>query len=127
MARQTAPVEDWTKDFEILDPSYIENPFPVWEELRDKCPVARSDRHGGAWLLTRYEDVTGAAHDIERFSSIDVGVLGQDQPAAEDPPSWPPWARSACPRSQPTRRCTPGPAAFSSRGSPISGSMATRR
>ena len=85
MARQTAPVEDWTQDFEILDPSYIENPFPVWEELREKCPVARSERHGGAWLLTRYEDVTGAAHDIERFSSIDVGVLGQDQPPAEDP------------------------------------------
>ena len=84
MARQTAPVEDWTKDFEILDPSYIEDPYPVWDELRGKCPVARSERHGGAWLLTTYEDVTGAAHDIERFSSIDIGVLGGDGPNPDE-------------------------------------------
>ena len=34
-------------------------------------------------MLTRYEDVTAAAHDIDRFSSIEVGVVGQDAPVAD--------------------------------------------
>ncbi|HET9731579.1 MAG TPA: cytochrome P450 [Acidimicrobiales bacterium] len=81
MARQTRPVEDWARDFEVLDAGYIENPFPIWAELRRTCPIAHSDRHGGAWLLTRYDDVTAVTHDIERFSSTDVGVVGPDAPA----------------------------------------------
>jgi cytochrome P450 len=83
LARETAPVEDWTTDFEILDPGYIENPAPVWDQLRRLCPVARSERHGGAWLLTSYADVTAAAHDVDRFSSLQVGVLGGDPPTEE--------------------------------------------
>jgi cytochrome P450 len=83
MARQTAPVVDWSTDFDILDAGYIENPYTIWARLREACPVAHSDRHGGAWLLTRYEDVAAAAHDVERFSSSQVGVLGPDGPVPE--------------------------------------------
>lgn len=81
MARNTPPVHDWAKDFDVLDAGYIEDPFPIWEELRKSCPIARSERHGGAWLLTRYADVTAAAHDVDGFSSLDVGVVGPDEPA----------------------------------------------
>ena len=83
MARQTAPVQDWAKDFEVLDAEYIESPFSIWADLRQSCPVARTERHGGAWLLTRYADVAAAAHDTDRFSSLDVGVVGPDAPPDE--------------------------------------------
>ena len=85
MPRQTAPVSDWTKDFDVLDAGYIEDPFTIWDELRQTCPIARTERRHGAWLLTTYADVTAAAHDIERFSSLEVGVIGTDEDPVLDP------------------------------------------
>ena len=76
---QYRPVDDWSTDFELLDPAYIEDPFSVWNELRQTCPVAHSDRRGSTWLLTTYADVTDAAHDISLFSSLDIGVIGSDE------------------------------------------------
>jgi cytochrome P450 len=69
------PVTDWTTDYDILDPEYVTNPFPVWDDLRETCPMARSDRWGGSWMPTRYADVFAVAHDVAHFSSRDVGVL----------------------------------------------------
>ncbi|HXZ63071.1 MAG TPA: cytochrome P450 [Acidimicrobiales bacterium] len=37
--------------------------------MRAQCPVAHSDAHGGFWVVTRYEDVLGAAQDWRTFSS----------------------------------------------------------
>ena len=70
----TEPVLDWTTDYDIFDPAYVEDPAPVWDELRDKCPIAHTERWGGSWLPTRYEDVVAIAHDVERFSSRDITV-----------------------------------------------------
>src|SRR3970040_2040481 len=36
------PVEDWATDYDIFDPAYIRDPFPVWDELRQQCPVAHT-------------------------------------------------------------------------------------
>ncbi len=72
---QRPPVTDWTSDFDVLDPAYIEDPFSIWDDLRKICPIAHTDRRGSAWLLTTYADVTEAAHDIETFSSLEVGVI----------------------------------------------------
>ncbi len=69
------PVDDWTNDFDVLDPRYVADPFPIWAELRRACPVAHTDRRGGAWLPTTYADVTAIAHDIEHFSSRQVAVI----------------------------------------------------
>ncbi|MBU3688107.1 MAG: cytochrome P450 [Acidimicrobiales bacterium mtb01] len=63
------PVSDWATDYDIFDPEYVRNPFAVWDDLRDRCPVAHTDRWGGSWLPTKYEDVTRIARDIERFPS----------------------------------------------------------
>jgi len=76
MARRTAPVNDWTEDFDVLDTGYIADPFTVWDELRQTCPIAHTNRRGSNWLPTRYEDVTAMAHDIEHFSSVEVAVIG---------------------------------------------------
>lgn len=69
------PVTDWTTDYDILDADYVADPYPVWDDLRDQCPIAHSDRWGGSWLPTRYADVSAIAHDHAHFSSLDVGVL----------------------------------------------------
>ena len=48
------PVSDWTTDYDILDPDYVADPYPVWDDLRGQCPIAHSERWGGSWLPTRY-------------------------------------------------------------------------
>ncbi|HEY1826868.1 MAG TPA: cytochrome P450 [Acidimicrobiales bacterium] len=76
----TAPVSDWTSDFDVLDVRYLEDPFSIWDDLRGSCPIAHTERRVSSWLPTRYEDVTAIAHDIEHFSSLRVGVI----PGAEE-------------------------------------------
>ena len=63
------PVSDWATDYDIFDPQYVSDPAPIWDDLRERCPMAHTDRWGGSWLPTRYEDVYAIAHDIERFPS----------------------------------------------------------
>jgi cytochrome P450 len=65
----TAPVTDWASDYDIFDPGYVADPYPIWAELRQTCPMAHSERWGGSWLPTRYEDVYAIAHDIATFPS----------------------------------------------------------
>ena len=74
MAR-TEPVGDWTSDFDVLDDAYVRNPFPRWDELRQTCPIAHTERRGRAWLPTTYADVTAMAKDIEHFSSANTSVI----------------------------------------------------
>ncbi len=98
-------VEDWTTDFDILDRDYVADPAAVWSELRQRCPVAHTDRYGSTWLPTRYDDLAKIAHDVERFSSRDIAVItpGRDlnpeaaimliaPPITSDPPVHT-WAR----------------------------------
>jgi cytochrome P450 len=61
-------------DVDIHESSFVMDPFPVYSRLRDECPVMRSERYGGFWLLTRYEDVKRAALDWRTFTSSVVGV-----------------------------------------------------
>jgi cytochrome P450 len=86
MAR-TAPVSDWTSDFDVLDPKYIADPFRIWDDLRATCPIAHTDRRGSNWLPTRYDDVTAMAHDIEHFSSLKVAVIPVGDGEPGDPPA----------------------------------------
>ncbi len=78
------PVTDWTTDYDILDPDYVADPYQIWDDLREQCPIAHSDRWGGSWLPTTYADVQRFAQDHTHFSSIDVGVLSFT--AEERPP-----------------------------------------
>ncbi len=71
----TDPVQDWATDFDILDPDYVADPFMIWDDLRGSCPIAHSERRGGSFLPTRYDDVVAIARDYRTFSSSHVGVL----------------------------------------------------
>lgn len=86
MSRQRPPVEDWATDFDHTDPEWVANPFPIWDELRDRCPVAHSDRYGGTWLPVRHEDVSAVAYDTEHFTSRSV-VVSEVRPGPDDLPA----------------------------------------
>ena len=84
----TEPVTDWASDYDIFDPQYVADPYGIWDELRTTCPMAHTDRWGGSWLPTRYDDVYAIAHDIEKFPSgngISVVPLMQVQHGDDEP------------------------------------------
>jgi hypothetical protein len=79
--------KDWATDYDIFDPNYIKNPFPVWDELREKCPIAHTERWAGSWMPTRYADLFAIAQDFQHFSSRDVLVapIGAGPQEGEEP------------------------------------------
>jgi cytochrome P450 len=95
--RVTGPVSDWASDFSHLDPEWSADPYPIQDDLRGRCPIAHTERFGGAWLPTRYEDVAAIAYDTERFSSRSIilsnfrpprelAPIGGSPPISSDPP-----------------------------------------
>jgi len=93
----TGPVCDWATDFSHLEPEWAADPYPIQDELRQRCPIAHTDRFGGGWLPTRYEDVASIAYDTDRFSSrsiimgnfrppVDIAPIGGSPPISSDPP-----------------------------------------
>src|SRR5262245_18356261 len=87
------PVMDWARDFDHLDEAWVEDPYTIWEHLREDCPVAHTDRYRGVYLPTRYEDVRAIALDHENFSSRQVIVRAfvparavSAPPITNDPP-----------------------------------------
>ena len=93
----TGPVSDWTSDFSHLEPEWAADPYRIQDDLRQRCPIAHTDRFGGGWLPTRYEDVSAVAYDTERFSSRSIimsnfrpprelAPVGTAPPISSDPP-----------------------------------------
>ncbi len=93
----TGPVADWATDFSHLEPEWSADPYPIQDDLRQRCPIARTGRFGGGWLPTRYEDVAAIAYDTEHFSSRAIIVsnfrpprelapVGGSPPISSDPP-----------------------------------------
>jgi len=80
------PVNDWSTDFDHLDPRWIENPYPIWDELREKCPIAHTERFRGVYFPSRYEDVRAVAYDTEHFSSRRIIVRETPPPRIPAPP-----------------------------------------
>jgi cytochrome P450 len=61
-------------NLDIHDPAFARDPYPTYARWRDRCPVPYTDKYGGFWTLTRYEDVRQAAMDWRTFTSSVVGV-----------------------------------------------------
>ncbi len=81
------PVTDWRTDWDHLDARWRDDPFPIWDELREG-PIARTERFEGAWLPTRYEDVEAIARDTGNFTSRRVVLRDRkfDDPPLPVPP-----------------------------------------
>ena len=75
MSREGKPVEDWSTDYDLFDPDYVEDPKPVWKDLRERCPVAHTTRWGGSWMATKYEDVQKMVRMVPELSSRSVTVI----------------------------------------------------
>ena len=86
MTTQRAPVSDWATDFDHTDPQWVADPYPIWDGLRARCPVAHSERYGGTWLPVRHEDVAAVAYDTEHFTSRSV-VVSEVRPGPDDLPA----------------------------------------
>lgn len=68
---------------DLLAPEIVQDPYPIFKQLREESPVLWSQRHR-AWLVTRFDDVTEGYRDLS-FSSEHVAELfgeGQD-PASQ--------------------------------------------
>src|SRR5580693_7243417 len=119
----TGPVSDWATDFSHVEPEWSADPYPIQDDLRQRCPIAHTERFGGAWLPTRYEDVAAIAYDTERFSSRSIilsnfrppreaAPIGGSPPISSDPPFHhdarklllPPFTRNAVARQEPATR-----------------------
>jgi hypothetical protein len=79
-------VTDWATDFDHTDPQWVADPYPIWDELRETCPVAHTERYGGTWLPVRHEDVAAVAYDTEHFTSRSV-VVSELRPTDEQLPA----------------------------------------
>jgi len=119
----TGPVSDWATDFSHLEPEWAADPYTIQDDLRQRCPVAHTERFGGGWLPTRYDDVSAIAYDTERFSSRsiimgnfrpprDIAPVGGSPPISSDPPFHqharklllPAFTKSAVSRQEPATR-----------------------
>ncbi len=81
---------DWATEFDHTNPEYGARAPEIWEELRERCPVAHSEAFGGTWLPVRHEDVAAIAADTDHFTSRGVVVSperpGDSAPVGEAPP-----------------------------------------
>jgi cytochrome P450 len=93
----TGPVADWATDFSHFEPEWSADPYVIQDDLRQRCPIAHTDRFGGGWLPVRYDDVAAIAYDTENFSSraiimsnfrppTDIAPIGGSPPISSDPP-----------------------------------------
>jgi cytochrome P450 len=91
-------------DFDLFGPVTRADSDASWVEPRERCPVAWSDRHGGFWVISGYDEVAAAFRDWEHFSSartdpaVSSIVLGDSRlpllvPEEIDPPDWYPLRR----------------------------------
>src|SRR5581483_3378672 len=76
-------VSPMSVDYNPFDPATIENPYPVYRELRETAAVHHLEAFG-LWAVCRYDDVVAVLRDPKLFSSADgwgrifMQVLGRD-------------------------------------------------
>jgi cytochrome P450 len=68
------PVDDWAEDYDIFNEAFVRDPYPFWQELRDECPVAHSDRWGGSYMPSTFAGVRDVAGNVDDFSSYSITV-----------------------------------------------------
>jgi cytochrome P450 len=76
------PVSDWATDFSHMEREWAADPYSIQDDLRRRCPIARTNRFGGGWLPTRYEHIAAIAHDADNFSSRSI-IMGNFRPPRE--------------------------------------------
>jgi cytochrome P450 len=69
-------------DYDPLSHALHDDPYPVYEELRERHPVYRNARTG-LWAISRYDDVYEALREPELFSSRRIGMAPDSVESAD--------------------------------------------
>ena len=80
------PVLDFATDWDHTDPQWVNDPYPIWEDLRQRCPVAHTERYGGGWFPATHAGVSKVANDTVNFTSRNI-IIGNGRPMEDAPPS----------------------------------------
>ncbi len=86
MTIEKAPVHDFASDWDHSDPEWVKDPYPIWDDLRQRCPVAHTERYGGGWFPATHAGVSAVANDTEHFTSRTV-VIGNGRPMEDALPA----------------------------------------
>ncbi|TDC65015.1 cytochrome P450 [Actinomadura sp. GC306] len=85
--------DDWClRHFDHLSPDLAATMPATMARMRELCPVGRSDRHGGFWVVSTYEEALRVAQDWEVYSSAHgLAITGRkgvvrNLPVEADPP-----------------------------------------
>jgi cytochrome P450 len=111
MTEQRRPITDWATDWDFNDPEWIDDPYTIWRELREGCPLAHTTRlNDGTWLPLTFEDLSTIAADTATFSNIHDGVTAggtsyrtKMPPINSDPPEHQALRRAILPFFAPRR------------------------
>ena len=77
---------DWIADYDIFDPAFVRDPYPTMSEIREsECPIAHTDRWGGSWMPTRYDDIVAIAQEHDIFTSRNIIVVPPPTGQVEGP------------------------------------------
>ncbi|MCB1668940.1 MAG: cytochrome P450 [Pseudomonadales bacterium] len=73
--------------FNPMDPEFQQNPYPFYEQLREKAPVVWSDALQG-YCLADYDDIVTVLSEADKYSSSKFWpiLLGEYDPAPEVQP-----------------------------------------
>jgi len=85
---QPMSVEWCEQHFDHISQDLAQRLNPTLHAMRDRCPVAHSDQHGGFWVVTGYDNVMNVARDWETFSSDDGVGIPKPQVAVKPLPVW---------------------------------------
>lgn len=77
---------DVVNDYDIFEPGFVTDPYPTMSTIRESaCPIAHTERWGGSWMPTRYDDVVAIAQEHELFTSRQIIVVPPPPGVAEGP------------------------------------------
>ena len=90
----TTPI-DWTTSFDHFSEAYANDPFSVWNELREAGTLGHGEAWRGMWVPITHADVCAVANDpatfsnrgpvVAKFASMaDIGLTAP--PISSDPP-----------------------------------------
>ena len=62
--------------YDLYSEEFRADPHAQFAAMREGCPVAHSDKWGGSWMFSGYDDIRDLARDAERFTSRAIEVAG---------------------------------------------------
>ncbi|MYZ46418.1 cytochrome P450 [Propylenella binzhouense] len=64
--------------YDIFSEGYRNRPADYWGDLaQSRCPISRTEKWGGSWMLVRYQDVYDVIQNPDTYSSRAVEVAGE--------------------------------------------------